>query len=51
MQNAKKSFNESLRMRKKIVHAGGAYIHCYESEEDGQLDLGKSKNGLKNRGG
>jgi hypothetical protein len=32
---------------KKIVHASDAYFCCHEFEKDGQLDMEKSRNGVK----
>ncbi|EFV77909.1 hypothetical protein HMPREF1013_01895, partial [Bacillus sp. 2_A_57_CT2] len=36
----------TLRGLKKIVDAGDAYFRCHEFEENGQLDLARSRNGL-----
>ena len=60
MQNAKRRLSVSLPMQKKsmdamdnpkgskkIVHAGDAYFCCHESKETGQLDMEKSKNGIR----
>ena len=35
----------------KIVHAGDAYFHCHESEEDGQLVVENAKNSIKKSAG
>ncbi|MCJ8009640.1 hypothetical protein MT489_19520 [Lederbergia wuyishanensis] len=30
-----------------MVHASDAYFCCHESEKDGQLDMARSRNGLR----